>query len=123
MSLLVLSKLNHRKNLAHIACGYTDLRRGIDDLISIVQQGFQLEPFANALFLFCGRRADRLKALYWDADGFLLLYKCLEHGRYQWPRSQEEVLSLNLQQFRWLLEGLSIHQPKAHQSVKDIVYS
>ncbi len=65
---------------------------------------------------------DRFKALYWDSDGFILLYKRLERGRYQWPRSQEEVLSLSPQQFRWLLEGLSIHQPKAHKPVKDIVY-
>ncbi len=106
----------------YIACGYTELRRGIDGLVSLVQNGFQLDPFSNALFLFCGRRADRFKALYWDSDGFILLYKRLERGRYQWPRSQEEVLSLSPQQFRWLLEGRSIHQPKAHQPVKDIVW-
>ena len=106
-----------------IACALTDLRRGIDGLVSIVQNSFRLDPFANALFLFCGRRADRFKALYWDADGFLLLYKRLERGKYQWPRSKEEVLSLSPQQFRWLLEGLSIHQPKAHRPVESIVYS
>ena len=113
------SKIQH----VYIACGYTDLRRGIDGLVSIVQHRFQLDPFANALFLFCGRRTDRFKALYWDSDGFLLLYKRLERGGYQWPRSKEEVQSLSPQQFRWLLEGLSIHQPKAHQPVKNIVYS
>ena len=47
-----------------IACGYTDLRRGIDGLASIVQQQFSLDPFTNTLFLFCGRRRDRIKALY-----------------------------------------------------------
>ena len=106
----------------YIACGYTDLRLGIDGLVSIVQTNLQLDPFANALFLFCGRRADRFKALCWDSDGFILLYKRLERGRYQWPRNQEEVVCLSPQQFRWLLEGLSIHQPEAHQGVKDIVY-
>ena len=79
----------------YITCGYTDMRRGIDGLVSIVQNSFRLDPFANALFLFCGRRADRFKALYWDSDGFLLLYKRLERGRYQWPRSREEVLNLS----------------------------
>ena len=113
------AKIQH----VYIACGYTDLRRGIDGLVSIVQNSFRLDPFANALFLFCGRRADLFKALYWDADGFLLLYKRLERGKYQWPRSKEEVLSLSPQQFRWLLEGLSIHQPKAHRPVENIVYS
>ena len=48
----------------YIACGYTDLRRGIDGLAAIVQQEFQLDPFTNTLFLFCGRRRDRIKALY-----------------------------------------------------------
>jgi transposase len=83
----------------YIVCGYTDLRRGIDGLMSIIQKGFRLDPFANALFLFCGRRADRFKALYWDSDGSILLYKHLERGKYQWPRSKEEVLSLSPQQF------------------------
>ena len=50
----------------YIACGYTDLRRGIDGLATIVQQEFSLDPFTNTLFLFCGRRRDRIKALYWE---------------------------------------------------------
>ena len=48
----------------YIACGYTDLRRGIDGLATIVQQEFSLDPFTNTLFLFCGRRRDRIKALH-----------------------------------------------------------
>lgn len=48
----------------YIACVYTDFRRGIDGLASMVQQQFQLDPFTNMLFLFCGRRRDRIKALY-----------------------------------------------------------
>ena len=79
-----------------IACGYTDLRRGIDGLASIVQQQFSLDPFTNTLFLFCGRRRDRLKALYWENDGFILLYKRLEQGKYQWPRSEQEANCLHL---------------------------
>ena len=61
----------------YIACGYTDLRRGIDGLAAIVQQEFQLDPFTNTLFLFCGRRRDRIKTLYWEGNGFVLLYKRL----------------------------------------------
>lgn len=113
------AKIQH----VYIACGYTDLRRGIDGLVSLVQNSFRLDPFANALFLFCGHRVDRFKALYWDSNGFILLYKRLERGKYQWPRSESEVLSLSPRQFRWLLEGLSIDQPRAHQPVKDIIYS
>ena len=54
----------------YIACGYTDLRRGIDGLANLVKTQFQMDPFQRALFLFCGRRRDRLKALYWEGDGF-----------------------------------------------------
>lgn len=46
----------------YIACGYTNLRRGIDGLANMVQQQFQLDPFTNTLFPFCGRRRDRIKA-------------------------------------------------------------
>ena len=45
--------------------------------------------FQNALFLFCGRRKDRIKGLYWEGDGFVLLYKRLESGSFQWPRNGE----------------------------------
>ena len=75
----------------YIACGCTDLRKGIDGLARLVQQQFALDPFANTLFLFCGRRRDRIKGLYWEKDGFILLYKRLEQGAYQWPRSESEV--------------------------------
>ena len=75
----------------YIACGYTDLRKGIDGLARLIQQQFALDPFTNTLFLFCGRRRDRIKGLYWEKDGFILLYKRLEQGAYQWPRSESEV--------------------------------
>ncbi|MEL7658213.1 MAG: IS66 family insertion sequence element accessory protein TnpB [Bacillota bacterium] len=89
------------------------MRKSIDGLTALVQQNFQLNPFQNSLFLFCGRRHDRLKALYWERDGFVLLYKRLEKGRFQWPRTAEAVRAITWQEFRWLMEGLSIVQPKA----------
>ena len=101
----------------YIACGYTDLRRGIDGLAALVQQQFSLDPFTNTLFLFCGRRRDRIKALYWEGDGFVLLDKRLESGSFQWPRNENEARALTPQQYRWLMEGLSVDQPKAHRSV------
>lgn len=66
----------------YIAVGYSDLRRGIDGFASIIQNTFHINPQTNALFIFCGRRSDRIKALYWDTDGYILLYKRLEGGRY-----------------------------------------
>ena len=104
----------------YIACGYTDMRRSIDGLATVVQQSFRLDPFSNSLFLLCGKRRDRIKALYWEGDGFVLLYKRLERGSFQWPRSESEVRDLSHQQFRWLMEGLSIDQPKAHKAVTGI---
>lgn len=98
-----------------VACGYTDLRRGIDGLAAIVQQQFDLDPYTNTLFLFCGRRRDRIKALYWEDNGFILLYKRLESGSFQWPRQESEARALTPQQYRWLMEGLSVDQPKAHK--------
>lgn len=101
----------------YIACGYTDLRKGIDGLATLVQSQFQLDPFTNTLFLFCGRRKDRIKALYWEGNGFVLLYKRLENGAFQWPRNKDEVRQLTPQQYRWLMEGLQIDQPKAHKTL------
>lgn len=104
----------------YIACGYTDLRCGIDGLAGIVQQQFQLDPFTNTLFLFCGRRRDRIKALYWEGNGFVLLYKRLESGSFRWPRNEAESRELTPQQYRWLMEGLQIDQPKAHKAVSGL---
>ena len=104
----------------YIACGYTDLRKGIDGLASMVQQQFQLDSFTNTLFLFCGRRRDRIKGLYWEKDGFILLYKRLERGAYQWPRNENEARSLTPQQYRWLMEGLKTEQPKANKAVSGL---
>ena len=101
-----------------IACGYTDLRRGIEGLAQIVEGQYHLDPFEkNVLFLFCGRRSDRIKGLLWEGDGFLLLYKRLEDGRFQWPRNATEVINMSPQQYKWLMEGLSIHQKRY---VKDV---
>lgn len=104
----------------YIACGYTDLRKGIDSLAYLVKHEFDLDPFSPALFLFCGRRADRFKALYWDENSFLLLYKRFETGSLQWPRTADAVRLLSQQQYRWLLEGLRPLQPKAIAPIRSI---
>lgn len=75
-----------------IVCGFTDLRSGIDTLASVVSEKTELGPFLpDTLFLFCGRKSDRIKGLVWEQDGFLLLYKRLEQGKFVWPRGEEDV--------------------------------
>ena len=97
----------------YIACGYTDMRKQIDGLAALVQTQFGQEMDETSLYLFCGRRADRIKALYWDGTGYILLYKRLTEQRFQWPRNEAELKKLTAQEFRWLMEGLSITQKKA----------
>jgi transposase len=105
---------------AYIACGYTDLRYGVDGLAALIQTQFELNPFdEGTIFLFCGRRSDRIKALLWEGDGFLLLYKRLSNGRFQWPRSKEELRSLSSEQYHWLMSGLTV-DPTIHKA--DVKY-
>ena len=112
----MLGDISKAENI-YIACGYTDMRKAIDGLAAIVKENFAMDPMANNLFLFCGKRRDRIKALYWEGDGFVLLYKRLETGRFQWPRSEKGVRLLSTQEFRWLMEGLCVNQPKALKPV------
>ena len=96
----------------YIACGYTDMRKQIDGLAVLVQTQFGQEMDEMSLYLFCERRADRIKALYWDGTGYILLYKRLTEKRFQWPRNEAELKKLTVQEFRWLMERLSITQRK-----------
>lgn len=93
----------------YIVCGYTDLRYGIDSLASIIERKYHMQLFIpNTLFLFCGRSASRIKGLLWEGDGFLLLYKRVECGRFAWPRNSDELRSMSAEQFRWLMQGFAI---------------
>ena len=102
------------KNI-YIICGKTDMRKGIDGLATLIQDSFELDPYSDSIFLFAGGKKDRYKCLYFDGDGFAMLYKRLDSRKLQWPRNEREVHNLTQQELRWLLEGLSIQQPKAIQ--------
>lgn len=98
----------HGFKKVYVVTGYTDLRRGIDGRASIVKYQFNLDPFdRNTLFLFCGRRTDRIKGLLWEGDDFLLLYKRLGTGLFSWPRSSEEALEITEDQYKYLMEQLA----------------
>ena len=83
----------------YLVCGYTDMRKSIDGLRAIVEGTLKLDSKNHSLFLFCGRRCDRIKALIWEGDGYVLLYKRLdvENGRYRWPRDKSEARNLTWQ--------------------------
>lgn len=101
--------------------GHTDMRRGIDGLAGVVKEEMGLKVCdEKAMFIFCGRKKDRYKILYWERDGFTLLYKRIEKGRLKWPNELEAVLQLTSQQYRWLTEGLSISQPRAIQEIESV---
>ena len=99
----------------YIITGRTDMRKCLDGLCAIVMDQLQEEPNENSIYLFCGKRCDRIKVLLREPDGYVLLYKRLDvvQGRYRWPRNSSEVKSITWQQFDWLMSGLEIEQPKA----------
>ena len=81
----------------YIVTGRTDMRKSIDGLCAIVEDQLHMDPRRSALYLFCGKRCDRIKALLWESDGFVLLYKRMEvQGRFRWPRNQLEVKQLGV---------------------------
>lgn len=103
----------------YLVCGKTDLRKGIDGLVGVVTEQFELDPYRRTLFLFRGTRKDRFKALLWEGDGFLLLYKRFENGSLQWPLDQAAVRKLTSFQLKRLLQGWSldatVHQYDPHK--------
>ena len=109
----MLAGITKAENI-YIVCGYTDMRKAIDGLCAVVKEVVKRDPKENPLFLFCGRRSDRIKALLWEGDGFVLIYKRLAvQSRYHWPRNSSEARNLTWQEFDWLMSGLDIEQPKA----------
>ena len=95
------------------------MRRSIDGLCAIVEDQLHMEPRRSALYLFCGKRCDRIKALLWESDGFVLLYKRMEvQGRFRWPRNQLEVKQLTWQQFDWLMSVLKSNNQK-HSNLRN----
>lgn len=94
-----------------LACGATDMRKGFDGLAAIVQLQLAEDPFSGQLFVFRGRRGDRVKLLWWDGDGLCLFAKRLERGAFVWPHAQSGVVHLSRAQLSMLLEGIDWRRP------------
>ncbi|WP_148093308.1 IS66 family insertion sequence element accessory protein TnpB, partial [Burkholderia stagnalis] len=91
-----------------------DFRMGINGLSILVEQAMSLNPMAQALYVFGNRRRDRIKILAWDGNGFWLLLKRLEGGdRFAWP-SDAAIVTLSVEQLRWLLQGIDLAAIKKH---------
>jgi transposase len=102
----------------YLARGSTDLRKSIDGLAVLVKEEFELDPFSPSLFVFCNRQRDKLKILQWQINGFWLYYRRLERGKFQWPtKSSSAPMAISRRELRWLLDGLSLEQRKAHTAV------
>ena len=101
----------------YLAPGNTDMRAGIDRLSVTVQSVLDLDPFSGHLFVFCNRRRDAIKVLYWDRNGFCLWHKRLEKHRFAWPERASEVMDISPHQLGWLLDGLTLTPSGAHQTL------
>ena len=89
----------------YLACGPTDLRKQINGLCTKVSADFDMDPFSEALFVFCNKNKNRLKVLFFDSDGFMMITKRLEKGRFRWPSKieDEDTMSLDVSEFYSLL--------------------
>lgn len=96
-----------------------DMRKSIDGLSVLVSEGMGKDPFSGTLFVFANRRRTIVKALYWDRTGFALWQKRLEKAKYRWPKAgmTDEIVTLDLRQWSWLLEGYDLWKMQPHEAV------
>jgi transposase len=95
----------------YLACGATDMRKGIDGLAAKAQEVLRQDPCSGAVFAFRGRRGDLLKLLTWDGQGFCLYYKVLEKGRFPCPSPADGVARLTAAQLAILWKGIDWRRP------------
>ena len=104
-----------------ISSANVDMRKSIDGLSSIVEQCFQLSQFDDAMFVFHNRYCDKIKILYWDSDGFCLLYKRIEHGKFCFPQGiSGDKYSITKDELLWLLHGLKIEEIHKYNSLESV---
>lgn len=95
-----------------LVAGHTDMRKGFDGLLALVQEAIGADPFSGHVFVFRGRRGDLVKLLWWDGDGVCLLAKRLERGRFVWPQATCGSITLTTAQLSMLLEGIDWRRPE-----------
>jgi transposase len=91
-----------------LACQAVDLRKSFDGLAEQVRRYLDADPLSGHLFVFRNKRHDRVKLLYWDEDGFVIVYKRLEQGTFHWPSTQPGQASVKVRaaELAMLLDGV-----------------
>ena len=95
-----------------------DFRKAVNGLAALVEHELHLDVFSSACFVFRNQRADKVKILFWQNNGFWLCYKRLEQDRFIWPKADTPVITLSVQQLRWLLEGINLAAMRGHAPVQ-----
>ena len=104
----------------YISTANVDMRKSIDGLSAIVEQRYHLNQFDNAMFVFHNRHCDKVKILYWDGNGFCLLYKRMEHGKFRFPQGVlEDKYSDTKDELSWILHGLRIEEIRRYEALKN----
>ena len=83
-----------------------DMRKSINGLSILLATKLSMQPKSGDLFVFRNKRGDKVKILHWNRNGFIVHYKCLEKGRFKFPKTIDNQLTLNKDQLTWLLAGL-----------------
>jgi transposase len=95
-----------------------DMRKSINGLSILVEETLQLDPFSKQLFVFCNRKRDKLKILFWERNGFVLWYKRLERDRFPWSYERDaEPMEFTGRELNWLLDGIDIFHLKPHTTL------
>jgi len=90
----------------------TDMRKSFDTLAELVRQQLMADPLSGQLFVFRNKRADRIKLLYWDDDGFVIVYKRLEKGIFRFPCADGAGLEIRAADLQMLLDGVDLESVK-----------
>jgi transposase len=98
-----------------VATKPVDFRKGMEGLAALVREAMAADPFCGTVYVFRAKRADRVKLIFWDGTGMVLVAKRLEDGKFRWPGLQDAILRLSAAELQALLEGLDwrrVHEPR-----------
>jgi len=97
-----------------LAVGSTDMRKGFNGLSDIVRHRLESDPLNGHLYVFCNKRRNRIKVMYWDGSGLWICNKRLEKGRFSWPAPEhdEPRMTLSSEAMSLLLGGIVLEKTR-----------